>query len=248
MRKGIYILPNLFTMGNMFCGFYAILGAFNGRYEQAAIAIMIAAVLDGLDGRIARLTNSCSRFGVEFDSLADLISFGAAPAFLVYSWALQPMGRLGWAGTFLFLSCGALRLARFNIQCSTSESKYFTGLPIPAAACVLASMVIFYENLHITPELPLVILLITYCLAFLMVSRVRYRSLKEVDLKKRRPFSLLVVVSLAVFILVSQPHLVFFLAFTSYALSGLLEWPFLRHRVRKGTLVSNKRSLKIEHK
>jgi len=128
MKKGVYILPNLITMGNMFCGFFAIVSAFNGAFFRAAVAILIAAVMDGLDGKVARLTNTSSRFGMEFDSLADLVSFGVAPAILIYAWALKPFGRFGWAAAFLFAVCGAMRLARFNVQADSSESKNFTGL------------------------------------------------------------------------------------------------------------------------
>ena len=147
MKKGIYILPNLFTLGNMLCGFYSIISTIEGRFHHAAVAIFIAALADGLDGKIARLTKTCSRFGVEFDSLADLVSFGVAPALLIYIWALRPYQRVGWLAAFLFVICGALRLARFNVQVYTSENKYFTGLPIPAAATTIASFVLLHQFL-----------------------------------------------------------------------------------------------------
>ena len=134
MKKGIYILPSIFTLGNMFCGFYAIIAVLSDHFQAAAVAILLAGVFDALDGRVARLTNSCSKFGVEFDSLADLVSFGLAPGILIYMWALKPFGRIGWLASFLFVVCGALRLARFNCQIHTSESWSFTGLPIPMAA------------------------------------------------------------------------------------------------------------------
>ena len=233
MKKGVYILPNLITMGNMFCGFFAIVSAFNGAFFRAAVAILIAAVMDGLDGKVARLTNTSSRFGVEFDSLADLVSFGVAPAMLIYAWVLQPFGRFGWAAAFLFAGCGALRLARYNVQVDSSESKNFTGLPIPAAACMIASLVIMHKHLWgIETQHPLLLMLTAYVLAFLMVSTIKYRSFKALDLKKRHPFSLLVSALLALFILVSEPQVTLFLAFTVYAFSGIVERLFFSRKVK----------------
>jgi CDP-diacylglycerol--serine O-phosphatidyltransferase len=229
MKKGVYILPNLITMGNIFCGFYAVVAAFNGAYQHAAIAILIAGILDGLDGWVARLTNATSRFGVEFDSLADLVSFGVAPALLSYCWVLKPVGRVGWSAAFLFVICGALRLARFNVQFQSSESKHFTGLPIPTAAGTIASLVILYEHFQLSLPSPLYIILLNYMLAFLMVSTITYRSLKDVHLKKRRPFSLLVAASLALFIIAAEPQLMLFAVFSLYVLWGILESLFLHH-------------------
>jgi CDP-diacylglycerol--serine O-phosphatidyltransferase len=229
MKKGIYILPNLITMGNIFCGFYAIIAVLNGFYQHAAIAILTAGILDGLDGWVARLTQATSRFGIEFDSLADLVSFGLAPALLTYCWALKPAGRIGWSAAFLFVICGALRLARFNVQFSSSESKYFTGLPIPTAAGVIASLVLLYNHFRFSLPEPLFIMLLTYMLAFLMVSTIKYRSIKEVHLKKRKPFSILVAASLLLFILAAQPQLMLFALFSLYTLSGVVESIFVHH-------------------
>ncbi len=226
MKKGVYILPNLITMGNIFCGFYAIVAVLKGSYEYAAIAILVSGILDGLDGWVARMTNSESRFGIEFDSLADVLSFGLAPALLVYSWALMPLGRIGWSAAFLFVICGALRLARYNVQCSNSESKYFTGLPIPGAAGMIASLVILYSHFKLSPPSPMLIILLTYMLAFLMVSTMKFRSIKEVHLKKRRPFSMLVAASLLLFILAAEPQLMLFIIFGVYILSGIVESVF----------------------
>ena len=231
MKKGIYILPNLITMGNMFFGFYAILAVFNGRYEQAAIGILIAGVMDGLDGRVARMTHSSSKFGIEFDSLSDLVSFGLAPALLMYSWALQPMGRLGYAAAFLFAVCGAMRLARFNVQYASSESKHFTGLPIPIPAGFIASIVILYTHFDIKIENPQRLLILTYFLAFLMVSTIRYRSFKELDFKKRKPFGILVAASLLLFLIASEPQIMLFALFGLYITSGLFEYLVIEHRV-----------------
>ncbi len=223
MKKGVYVLPNLITMGNIFCGFYAIVAVLKGVHEYAAIAILIAGIFDGLDGWVARMTNSASRFGIEFDSLADILSFGIAPALLIYSWNLMSVGRVGWSAAFLFLLCGALRLARFNVQFNNSESKHFTGLPIPGAAGMIASLIILHHHLHLGKPEPLLIILLTYLLAFLMVSNIKYHSLKEVHLKKRRPFGILVAASLLLFILTAEPQLMLTILFALYILSGIVE-------------------------
>lgn len=220
-RGGIYLLPNLITMGGMFCGFYAILAAFNHLFEVSAMAIMAAGIFDFMDGKVARITNTCSDFGVQLDSLSDLLSFGVAPAVLIYAWALQPFGRIGWAAAFLFVMCSALRLARFNVQAATSESSHFAGLPTPAAAGVLLSMVlVYYRFWDGLPEKSLFVMITTYFSAFLMVSSLRYRSLKEIDFKKRRPFGILVTASLFIFVVASEPQITLFIMGFSYILSS----------------------------
>ncbi len=223
--KGIYLLPNLFTTANLFSGFYAIVSAFNGNFIFASIAILVATIFDSLDGKVARMTRSSSKFGLQYDSLADLISFGVAPALLIYTWALSPYGRLGWIAAFLFVACGALRLARFNIQAETIQSKNFLGLPIPAAASVVATTVLLdYHIIGMGKEIrPIVILLITYTLAYLMVSNIRYRSLKEFNLRGKKSFSFLVAIVLIMIVLATNPQLMFFLIFSLYALSGPAE-------------------------
>jgi len=221
MKKGIYVLPSLLTSGSMFLGFYAILHAFRGDFVRAAVAILFAAILDGLDGRVARLTQTESRFGVEYDSLSDLISFGVAPAVLAYTWALKPFGRFGWLAAFLFLACGALRLARFNIQVGTAESSHFVGLPIPAAAGTIATLVLFVHRLHIVlVNRSLIILLLVYVLAFLMVSAMPFYSFKEHGLIRRKPFSTLVLMVLAFVVIVSEPEIMLFAIFSLYVFSG----------------------------
>lgn len=221
MKRGIYILPNLLTSGSLFLGFYAILHAFQEDFTRAAAAILFAAILDGLDGRVARLTQTESRFGVEYDSLADLISFGVAPAVLAYTWALKPFGRFGWLAAFLFLACGALRLARFNIQVNSVESSHFTGLPIPAAAGMTATLVLFVHRLDIVlVNRSLIILLLFYVLAFLMVSSIRFYSFKKFDLIRRKPFSTLVLIVLAFVVVISEPEIMLFAIFSLYILSG----------------------------
>ena len=221
MKKGIYVLPNLLTSGSMFLGFYAIIHAFQGDFNRSAMAILMAAILDGLDGRVARLTHTESRFGVEYDSLADLISFGVAPAVLAYTWALKPFGRFGWLAAFLFLACGALRLARFNVQVNSVESSHFVGLPIPAAAGVIASLVLFINRLNIIMiNRSIMILLLVYLLALLMVSSIRFFSFKKFDLIRRKPFSTLVLMVLAFVVVVSEPEIMLFAIFCLYIFSG----------------------------
>jgi len=185
MRKGIYILPNLFTTGNLFCGFWAIVSVFQEQFFYAAVAILLASVFDVLDGKVARLSGATSKFGIQYDSLADLISFGVAPSLLAFSWALRPYGRFGWLAAFLFVVCGALRLARFNVMASSGETKYFKGLPIPAAASMIALTILLYLRLIETGWVKdIVILVMIYILAFLMVSTIRYFSFKELGLAK----------------------------------------------------------------
>ncbi len=238
-RKGIYIIPNLFTSGNLFCGVFAVISVFNAEYVMATIAILAASIFDTLDGKMARLTKTTSRFGVEYDSLADLVSFGVAPGLLVYSWALSSYGRLGWVAVFLFIACGALRLARFNVQVSGPESKDFVGLPIPAAASLVATTVMLDSYiLHFGKEIrPILMLTLTYFLAFLMVSSIRYRSFKNFNLKDRKPFGVLVGVVLALLVLVTAPQVMLFSIFALYVLSGVAERPVvaLYHRVHKKT-------------
>ncbi|RYZ70101.1 MAG: CDP-diacylglycerol--serine O-phosphatidyltransferase, partial [Proteobacteria bacterium] len=195
MRPGmhIYILPNLITIMNLFMGFLAIVQSIQGQYVFAAYAIVAAAVFDQLDGRVARMTHSQSKFGAELDSLCDLVSFGTAPGILLFLWALQPFGRIGWLVSFLFCACGALRLARFNVQHEVIEKAYFQGLPIPMAAGIVASSVLAFTDLGWEPQHSYILLLMTTLLAFVMVSTFRYRSFKDIDLKGRLPFKYLIV-------------------------------------------------------
>jgi CDP-diacylglycerol--serine O-phosphatidyltransferase len=226
-RRGIYLVPNLLTTGNLFSGFYSLISVFNADYLRAALAILVAMAFDILDGKSARLTKTTSRFGVEYDSLADLVSFGLAPGLLIYSWALSTYGRVGWVAAFLFVVCGALRLARFNVQVGTSESKHFLGLPIPAAAGVIASLVVLdHHILRMGTEIkPMLILGLIYTLAFLMVSTFRYRSFKDFHLRGRKPFHVLVSAVLVLIILAAEPQILLFVLFAGYALSGVIERP-----------------------
>lgn len=221
MKKGIYILPNLFTTGNLFCGFWAIIAVHQENYFYAAAAILVACVFDALDGKIARFSGSMSKFGIQYDSLADLVSFGLAPAFLGFSWALRPYGRFGWLAAFLFVACGALRLARFNVMAAAGDTKYFKGLPIPAAASMIALTILLYQRLIETGWVKdVVILVMIYVLAFLMVSNIRYISFKEFDLAKRKPFSLFIFVVLTLVVVIMEPVIVLFTFMLAYTLSG----------------------------
>jgi len=233
-RRGVYLIPNLFTTGNLFSGFYGIVAVFNAEYVMAAIAILIAMVFDTLDGKAARSTGTTSRFGVEYDSLADLVSFGVAPGLLIYSWALSAYGRIGWVAAFLFVVCGALRLARYNVQTVSRENLDFVGLPIPAAASMIATTVLLdYHILRLGKEVkPILILVITYVLAFLMVSNIRYRSLKNFRLWSRKPFHVLVSTVLILILFVAAPQPMLFAVFALYVLWGIVEKPVvaLAHR------------------
>lgn len=222
--KGVYLLPNLFTTASLFSGFLGIIWAIEGQFVYCALAILVSCVLDGMDGMVARLTRSTSDFGVQLDSLADLVAFGVAPAIMVYMWQLQEYGRLGLLASFLIVACGALRLARFNVQSGKVSQKYFIGLPIPAAACVLATLVLFstqspafLEDMYGTITLVLV-----YVLSFLMVSRVRYPSLKEFDGMRSHPFRTTVAAMLIFVVIASEPKILGFLFFLTYLISGMV--------------------------
>jgi CDP-diacylglycerol--serine O-phosphatidyltransferase len=221
VKRGVYVLPNLLTSGCLVGGFYAIIAAFNGDYIIAAIAIMVAFFFDGVDGRVARLTRTTSRFGVEYDSLADLVAFGVAPGVLAFSWALQPFGRWGWLAAFLYVACGALRLARFNVQFGTVEHRFFRGLPIPMAASLIAASVFLLHYLGEEGETKhLSLLILIYVLAFLMVSNIRYPSFKDLELLKRKPFSTLVAMILIIVVLVAKPEIMLFIFSSLYLLIG----------------------------
>lgn len=220
MAMHIYLLPNLVTTGNIFFGFFAVIQAFKGEFVNAAYAIVAAAVFDLMDGRLARLTRSTSKFGAEYDSLCDLISFGMAPATLLYLWALQPFGRLGWLACFFFLTCGALRLARFNVQAQVVEKAYFQGLPIPMAAGIVASSVLAMRDLEVEARGHVGILAMTFLLAVVMVSTFRYRSFKDLDLKERLPFRYLVAGVAVIAVVAYRPEVNLFLLFLTYATLG----------------------------
>ncbi|MBI5598441.1 MAG: CDP-diacylglycerol--serine O-phosphatidyltransferase [Deltaproteobacteria bacterium] len=221
VRRGVYLLPNLLTSASLFGGFYSIVASLDGNFEAAAAAILISAVLDCLDGRIARMTGTTSKFGMEYDSLSDLVAFGLAPGLLIFTWALRPFGRYGWLAAFLYVVCGALRLARFNVQITTIESKRFNGLPVPAAAALVAATeLLFHYFSHKEMTKHVTILIIVYLLAFLMVSNVKYYSFKELNLSRRMPFRLLVGMIFLLILIAAEPHLMLFLLAFAYVVSG----------------------------
>jgi CDP-diacylglycerol--serine O-phosphatidyltransferase len=220
-RRGIYLLPNLFTTAALFAGFYAITAAINQRFELAAVAIFVAMILDGLDGRVARLTNTQSAFGGEYDSMADLISFGAAPALVLYIWSLAGLGKLGWVAAFVHAAGAALRLARFNTQIGTADKRYFQGLPSPSAAAILAGFIWTCVEYDLTgTQAAYVGLGLSIATGLLMVSNFRYNSFKDIDLRGRMPFVKAILVMLAFAVIFTNPPLVLFLIFTGYAVSG----------------------------
>lgn len=244
LRKGVYILPNLITTGGLFTGFYAVIASVRGDFHTAAIAILVAQVFDVLDGRIARVTRTTSRFGVEYDSLSDLIAFGVAPGILVYSWALQAWGTWGWLAASLYVACGALRLARFNVQYDNVEKRHFVGLPIPAAADVIAAIVLMYYYFggEGATHKHIILLLVIYGLAGLMVSAIRYPSFKEAELYRRQPFWLLVAVILVIMFGIAEPQVVLFVGCGAYAASGPVRWVWVVSRGRRLRLRGQGRS------
>lgn len=224
-RAAMHVIPNLFTTGNLFCGVFSILSVFNANYTAAAIAILVAMIFDVLDGKSARLTNSTSHFGLEYDSLSDVVSFGVAPGLLIYSWALSGQGNFGIAVMFGYVAMGAVRLARFNSTVAVSDGKYFTGLAIPAAAGVVASMVIFDHHIvRAGAEIkPLAVLIITLILSFLMVSTIKYRSFKDLKFRGGQHFTYLVWGILGVVLVAAWPQVMLFVIFSGYALLGPVE-------------------------
>jgi CDP-diacylglycerol---serine O-phosphatidyltransferase len=223
LRRGIYLLPTSLTTGNLFCGFCSLIESSQGRYETAALLIIAAAVLDGLDGRIARLTGTTSEFGVEFDSMADISSFGIAPAFLSYEWALQPFHRVGWLIAFLFVACAATRLARFNIQHGSMDKRYFAGLPSPAAAGVVASIAFAFPNPPSQLWASVLVGALVAFAALLMVSHVRYRSFKGLDLRSPRSYLSVVAIALVLVAVLVHPRSLMVIA-GLYLLWGPAGW------------------------
>ena len=228
-KKSIYLLPNLFTTAALFAGFYAIVQAMNDHFEYSAIAIFVAMVLDGIDGRVARMTHTQSPFGAEYDSLSDMVSFGVAPALVVYAWALQGMGKLGWIAAFIFCACAALRLARFNTQLDVAEKRWFQGLPSPSAAAVVAGLVwVGVEFDYEGADVAWLAWGVTLFAGLSMVSNIPYYSFKEVNMRKSIPFVVLLLLTLGFALLTYKPAVVLFLFFVTYLLSGyvmaLMSW------------------------
>jgi CDP-diacylglycerol--serine O-phosphatidyltransferase len=234
-RKGIYLLPNLFTTGVLFSGFFAIVQAMNDRFEVGAIAVFVAMVLDGMDGRVARWTNTQSEFGAQYDSIADMVAFGAAPALVAYTWALKDLGTLGWIGAFIYCAGAGIRLARFNANIAVVDKRYFQGLPSPSGAAVMTGLVWVLADFGFVPEDSLWLAGLTWAVAVFagvtMVSNVPFWSFKEVNWKKRVPLWVILACVIAISIVASSPSLVLFLLFFSYSLSGYVMWA-MGHRVR----------------
>jgi CDP-diacylglycerol---serine O-phosphatidyltransferase len=231
-ERSIYLLPNLFTTAALFGGFYAIVQAMSGNYEQSAIAIFIAMVMDGLDGRVARMTNTQSAFGAEYDSLSDMVSFGVAPALVMYVWALKPMHKLGWIAAFIYCACAALRLARFNTKLDESDKRYFQGLPSPAAAALLAGLIwVSYDNgiagdavFFSWLKMKWVSWVVTLFAGFTMVSDLKFYSGKDINLKSSVPFMVILLIVLAFVLISYSPAEVLFIIAFSYGISGYVFW------------------------
>lgn len=231
-RRGVYLLPNLFTTGALFCGFYSVIAGMNGHFDVASIAIFIAMVLDGLDGRVARLTNTTSAFGEQYDSISDMVSFGMAPALLVFNWAVSSLGKAGWVVAFLYAACAALRLARFNTQIGKVDSRYFIGLASPAAAAIIAGIVWVGFDVQMNHFIAIPVAVITAFAGLLMVSNIRYSSFKGFDVHGRVPFVVLILVLLVFALVTIDPPSILLALFALYGASGPVQW--LWRRVKPG--------------
>ncbi len=224
-RKGIYILPNLFTSASLFAGFYAIVQGMDGKFEVACIAIFVAMVLDGLDGRVARMTRTTSEFGAQLDSLSDMVSFGAAPALVMYAWALQPLGKWGWIGAFIYCVCAALRLARFNTNIGVVDKRFFQGLPSPAAACLMAGLIWVLNEWQVSGgDVRWVAWVMAVFAGVTMISTVPYYSGKDFNLRRSVPFWVIPAIVVGYLLISIQPSHVLFGLFVCYALSGYVVW------------------------
>ena len=234
-RRGIYLLPNLFTTGVLFCGFFAIVQAMNGRFDVGAAAIFVAMVLDAMDGRVARWTNTQSEFGAQFDSIADMVAFGAAPALIAYEWALKDLGTAGWIGAFIYCACAGIRLARFNTNIGVVDKRYFQGMPSPSGAAVMAGFIWVFAEYGFVPDESHWIAWLGWAVAvfagFTMVSNVPFWSFKEVNWRKRVPLWVILACVIGLTIVASQPSLVLFALFFAYSLSGYVMWG-IGHRAR----------------
>jgi CDP-diacylglycerol--serine O-phosphatidyltransferase len=237
--KGIYVLPNLFTLAALFGGFYAIVMAMNGRFELAAVGIFCAMVLDSLDGRVARMTNTQSAFGEQMDSLADMVSFGAAPALVAYEWALRGLGRWGWIAAFVYCACAALRLARFNVNTAVVDKRYFQGLPSPAAAALLTGFIWLMTEQGIKPD---AVAWVTFAFALYagltMVTNVPFYSFKDVSMKKSVPFAAIVLIALGIAVINIHPPVVLFALFVGYGLSGYVVYAWKRSKGMPTSVIS----------
>ncbi len=238
-RKGIYILPNLFTLAALFGGFYAIVMAMNGRFDQAAIGVFCAMVLDSLDGRVARMTNTQSAFGEQMDSLSDMVSFGAAPALIAYVWALKPLGRWGWIGAFVYCACTALRLARFNVNTAVVDKRFFQGLPSPAAAALVAGFIWLMTDAGINGEdVGWITFALTLYAGLTMVTNVPFYSFKDIQMKRSVPFAVIVLIVLGIAVINIDPPIVMFSLFAIYGLSGYLLYGWRKAKGQQTSVIS----------
>ena len=248
LRRGVYLLPSLMTLGNMFCGYACVIYAMRGEYGIAAPFIGVAMVLDTLDGRIARMTGTTSEFGVQFDSLADVISFGIAPAILTFSWGLTSLGNWGWAAGFVYMTAAAMRLARFNIQTGSVDKRYFVGMPSPAAATVPASTIFAFPSGFQEPIGALAVLALVLVPAFLMVSTIKFRSFKTFDLQTRRSYTVLLLIALVIAFVSAHPPLALVTLSYGYMLSAFIEMAAARIRQRTEPHTVPSPNNVIEHK
>ena len=238
-RKGIYILPNLFTLAALFGGFYAIVMAVNGRFDQAAIGVFCAMVLDSLDGRVARMTNTQSAFGEQMDSLSDMVSFGAAPALIAYIWSLKSLGRWGWIAAFVYCACAALRLARFNVNTAVVDKRYFQGLPSPAAAALMAGFIwLMNDQDWQGPDLAWPMFVLALYSGLSMVTNAPFYSFKDVQMKKSVPFVVIVLIALGIAIINIHPPIVLFAAFVIYGFSGYGVYAWRRFKGMQTSVIS----------
>ena len=238
-RKGIYILPNLFTLAGLFGGFYAIVMAMNGRFDQAAIGVFSAMVLDSLDGRVARMTNTQSAFGEQMDSLSDMVSFGAAPALIAYVWALTSLGRWGWIAAFVYCACAALRLARFNVNTAVVDKRFFQGLPSPAAAALVAGFIWLMAEAGVDGnEVRWIMFALTLYAGLTMVTNVPFYSFKDVSLKRSVPFAVIVLIALGIAVINIDPPTVVFGLFVVYGISGYVLYGWRKAKGLQTSVIS----------
>ncbi len=248
-RKGIYILPNLFTLGGLFGGFYAIVMAVDGRFDQAAIGVFSAMILDSLDGRIARMTNTQSAFGEQMDSLSDMVSFGAAPALIAYMWGLSTLGRWGWVAAFVYCACAALRLARFNVNTAVVDKRFFQGLPSPAAAALVAGFIWLMNDADYTGidlldlgvfalQIPWLMFVLTLYSGLTMVTNVPFYSFKDIQMKKSVPFAVIVLIALGIGVIGLHPPIMVFAFFIAYGLSGYAVYAWRRAKGQQTSVIA----------
>jgi CDP-diacylglycerol---serine O-phosphatidyltransferase len=238
-KKGIYILPNLFTLAALFGGFYSVVMAMDGRFHEAAIGVFCAMVLDSLDGRVARMTNTQSAFGEQMDSLSDMVSFGAAPALIAYEWSLKGLGRWGWIAAFVYCSCAALRLARFNVNTGVVDKRYFQGLPSPAAAALVAGFIWLMTDLEINPaSLKWEMFAFALFAGLTMVTNVPYYSFKDINFKKSVPFIVVVLIALGLAIITVHPPIVLFSVFVAYGLSGYAVYGYRKAKGQRTSVIA----------